>query len=279
MDESRRQFIKLAGGAVVLVSGAAVAGKAIAQSEEGAEAVPAVTPEPTPEATPIPDPPPLAPGESFKGKKWAMVVDLSKVEAGCKDCAEACHKAHNVPDFGNKKDEIKWIWEAPFEHVFPNQTHHYMPEYIEEGKVLALCNHCENPPCVRACPTEATFQREDGLVLMDFHRCIGCRFCISACPYSARSLNFRDPRTVLKEEEMNREFPTRMKGVVEKCNFCAERLAKGQKPACVEACTNDALVFGDLNDPNSKVRKLLKTRYTLVRKPSLGTNPKVFYIV
>ena len=150
-------------------------------------------------------------------------------------------------------------------------------ERLEHLPMLVLCNHCENPPCVRACPTKATFKREsDGIVLMDFHRCIGCRFCMAACPFGARSFNFRDPRPFIKEQ--NNEFPTRMKGVVEKCNFCAERLAVGKLPACVEA-SNGAIAFGDLDDPDSTVRDLLKHNYTIRRKQSLGTEPSVYYIV
>jgi molybdopterin-containing oxidoreductase family iron-sulfur binding subunit len=130
---------------------------------------------------------------------------------------------------------------------------------------------------VRACPTQATFKREsDGIVLMDFHRCIGCRFCMAACPFGSRSFNFRDPRPFINE--IDDKFPTRMKGVVEKCNFCAERLAVGQLPACVEV-SEGKLAFGDLYDPESEVRELIRTHYTIRRKQSLGTEPSVYYIV
>jgi molybdopterin-containing oxidoreductase family iron-sulfur binding subunit len=111
---------------------------------------------------------------------------------------------------------------------------------------------------------------------MDFHRCIGCRFCMAACPYGARSFNFRDPEPFIKET--NKEFPRRMRGVVEKCNFCAERLAVGKLPACVEA-SNGILIFGDLDDPESEVRRALKENFTIRRKQSLGTGPSVYYIV
>jgi molybdopterin-containing oxidoreductase family iron-sulfur binding subunit len=130
---------------------------------------------------------------------------------------------------------------------------------------------------VRACPTKATFKREsDGIVMMDFHRCIGCRFCMAACPFGARSFNYRDPRPFIKET--NKLFPTRMKGVVEKCNFCNERLAEGKLPACVEA-SKGKLAFGDLFDEGSEVRKLIQTNFTLRRKVNLGTEPAVYYIV
>ena len=139
-----------------------------------------------------------------------------------------------------------------------------------------MCNHCENPACVRACPTQATFKRDDGIVLMDFHRCIGCRFCMAACPYGSRSFNYVDPRDAI--EENNKKFPTRMKGVVEKCNLCAERLAVGKEPACVKV-SDGAVVFGDLKDPDSNARKLLNENFSIRRKSHLGTEPSVYYIV
>jgi len=111
---------------------------------------------------------------------------------------------------------------------------------------------------------------------MDYHRCIGCRYCMAACPYGARSFNWKDPRPFIKK--IKEDFPTRTKGVVEKCSFCEERLAKGLKPACVEACTTKALTFGDLNEPNSQVRNLLASKPNIRRKAYLGTEPKVFYL-
>jgi molybdopterin-containing oxidoreductase family iron-sulfur binding subunit len=113
--------------------------------------------------------------------------------------------------------------------------------------------------------------------MMDWHRCIGCRYCIVACPYGSRSFNWTDPRPHIPN--MTTEYPTRMRGVVEKCTFCEERVAKGRLPACVEVCTNDEIVFGDLNDPESKVRHLLAERLAIRRKPDLGTHPEVYYIV
>lgn len=254
MDNSRRNFIKLAGGAVALAAGIKAADKAEASSgSQGARAM----------------------GKS--GKRYAMVVDLTKYEGDPQQYTIACHSAHNVPDFGNPKDEVKWIWNEPFANAFPTVAHQYSGGSVKGKKTIVLCNHCDKPPCVKACPTQATFQRKDGVVAMDFHRCIGCRFCVSACPYGARSLNFRDPRPFIKK--INNEFPTRTRGVVEKCNFCSERLAEGKQPACVEACTDGTLTFGDLNDPHSEVRVLLDQHFTIRRKLSLGTEPMVFYIV
>ena len=211
--------------------------------------------------------------------RYAMVIDLKKCLAkeDCKLCIDACHKTHNVPDFGNKKDEIKWIWKEEYEHAFPNKENYYLKEELKHSKVPLFCNHCDNPPCTKVCPTKATWQREDGIVMMDWHRCIGCRYCMAACPYGSRSFNWRNPRTHIKE--ISTDFPTRTKGVVEKCTFCNERIAEGLLPACVEACTEKALFFGDLNDRKSNVRKLLKENFSIRRKPGLGTEPEIYYIV
>lgn len=209
--------------------------------------------------------------------KWGMVINLKACKEGCRDCIEACHRVHNVPVFDNPKDEIKWLWTAPYKGAFPEQEHEFIEEGLKDREVLVLCNHCDNPPCVPVCPTRATWRREDGIVMVDYHRCIGCRYCMAACPYGSRSFNWRDPRPFIAE--INPDFPTRTKGVVEKCNFCEERLAQDLPPACVEACPEKALVFGDLRNPNSQVREILRSYYTIQRKPSLGTKPKVYYMV
>jgi len=212
-------------------------------------------------------------------RRWAMVVDAQKClrDQGCTKCIQACHRAHNVPQFREPNHQIVWIWKERFERAFASQQSEYTAETFRDKPVLVLCNHCNNPPCVRVCPTRATWKREDGLVMMDWHRCIGCRYCVAACPYGSRSFNWVDPRPRIPI--LNADFPTRTKGVVEKCTFCEERLARGQAPACVEACPDKALVFGDLADQDSEVRKLVRARYTIRRKPELGTQPQIFYIV
>ncbi len=214
---------------------------------------------------------------SLSAKRWAMAIDMSRCSTDCTDCITACHAVHNVPDFSNPKDEVKWIWTEPFSSVFPAEDHPYQGKAIQNLRIPVLCNQCENPPCVRVCPTQATFKRQDGIVMMDYHRCIGCRLCMAACPYGARSMNFRDPRPFIAK--LHPDFPTRARGVVEKCNFCEERLAKGQLPACVLACKHKAIVFGDLEDPSSEIRKLLETRFNLRRRPHLGTAPQIYYIL
>ncbi len=211
--------------------------------------------------------------------RWAMVIDPQKClkDQGCIDCIAACNTTHNVPQFSNPAHQVKWIWKEPFENAFSDQANEYTQATFKGQPVLVLCNHCDNPPCVRVCPTQATWKRPDGIVMMDWHRCIGCKYCIVACPYGSRSFNFFDPRTRIAK--LNPDFPTREIGVVEKCNFCEERLARGERPACVEACKEKALVFGNLNDPASEVRELLRARYTIRRMPELGTNPGIYYLV
>jgi molybdopterin-containing oxidoreductase family iron-sulfur binding subunit len=207
-------------------------------------------------------------------KAWAMAIDVEKCIAnkGCNDCVEACHETHNVPSMPEKRHEIKWIWLQGIEEVLGAQKR----EDFKEKEVPVMCNHCDNPPCVKVCPTKATWRREDGVVMMDYHRCIGCRYCMAACPYGARSFNFLDPEPYIKN--LNMGFPRRTKGVVEKCNFCEERLAKDLLPICVLACKEKALLFGDVNDPESEIGRLLRKKMALSRKGHLGTRPRVFYV-
>ncbi len=212
-------------------------------------------------------------------KLRAMVIDIRKclVEKGCTACISSCNKTHNVPNIDNTKHEIKWIWKEDYENVFLEKENHFLNEDFKHSEILILCNHCDNPPCVKVCPTKATWKREDGIVMMDWHRCIGCRYCMAACPYGSRSFNWISPRPFI--ENITKNFPTRTKGVVEKCTFCDERLARNQLPACVEACPQKCLLFGDLNDSKSEVRQVLANNFSIRRKPSLGTNPKIYYIV
>jgi Fe-S-cluster-containing dehydrogenase component len=218
-----------------------------------------------------------APGYNISAdSRWAMLINAGKCKKGCTDCMNACHRIHNVPEIKDPKNEIKWIWSEPFENAFPDE-HEYIGGGFQGKPVPILCNHCDNPPCVRVCPTKATWRRDDGIVMMDYHRCIGCRFCMAACPYGSRSFNWKDPRPHIRSTTA--EFPTRTKGVVEKCNFCEERLAVGKIPACVEACKNKAMIFGDIRDPGSEIRKAMKESYSIRRKPGLGTAPQIYYIV
>jgi molybdopterin-containing oxidoreductase family iron-sulfur binding subunit len=227
--------------------------------------------------------------EALIAKRWAMVVDMSKfkTDEDFTKVINACHTTHNVPDFRkpdgsvDKKFEVKWIWKAPYERTFPGQDNKYMSEHIKDMPFLVACNHCDNPACVRVCPTKATYKLPDGITMQDMHRCIGCRFCMAACPFGARSFNWVDPRTAqnLKADLPNREYPTRTKGVVEKCTFCSERLSVGKMPACVEAAPKGGLLFGDIEDPNSEIRKIVTSQLTIRRKPDLGTGPAIYYLI
>ncbi len=272
MKKSRRSFLKVAGIAAIGM-GAAPAMNIAASASQSA------------------GPAKSKNKKTKKAHRWGMVIDTNKLnEDVAHHCMEACHKHHNVPDFDHEvdedkfpntrpvkhKQELKWIWEEHFHYAFPDKEDEYLAEKFHDLPLLVLCNHCKNAPCTQACPTQATFKREDGIVLMDYHRCIGCRFCMAACPFGARSFNFRDPRPFIAETDPS--FPTRTKGVVEKCNFCAERLAKGEKPYCEEA-SDGAIVTGDLEDAESEVRALLNEHYTIRRKQSLGTEPSVYYVV
>lgn len=264
MSMNRRQFLRLAGVSTVLGIGSATVINGL--GEKGLEAASQASQYST-------DP------KGLKAKRWGFAVDVSKLQTpeDYQKCIDACHDIHNVPDIGNPKDEVKWIWKDTYERTFPNSAEdEYMNKEIKEKNFLLFCNHCAQPACVRVCPTKATFKRPDGVVMQDMHRCIGCRFCMAACPFGARSFNYRDPRPFIKKE--NKQFPTRMIGVVEKCTMCYERLAIGQQPACAEA-SNGAIVFGDLEDPNSEVRKIIETKLTIRRKPELGTQPSIYYVI
>jgi Fe-S-cluster-containing dehydrogenase component len=273
MSINRRQFLKLVGVSTVAgIGGSAVLGGLRNGGLDAAQ----ISPDP----------------RQLKAKQWGFVVDISKLKSDedYQKCIDACHSIHNVPDMSGlpeeirKRQEVKWIWKDNFEHTFPTATEtEYQNNELKEKNFFLFCNHCANPACVRVCPTKATFKRKDGIVMQDMHRCIGCRFCMAACPFGARSFNWRDPRgkddngrPFIKEE--NKEYPTRMIGVVEKCTLCTERLAIGKIPACVEV-SGGAIVFGDLEDPNSEVRKIIAEKYTIRRKPELGTQPSIYYVI
>jgi molybdopterin-containing oxidoreductase family iron-sulfur binding subunit len=197
-----------------------------------------------------------------------MVIDLPKCRPGCTACLDACREENNVAFHGDKRWDVHWIRKAKL---------HSEGGGDGDGKsVLLLCNHCDKPPCAQVCPVQATYKRDDGIVIVDHHRCIGCRYCMVACPYNARYFNFKEV-----EEWPNKDFPRRSHGVAEACTLCAHRLEKSQTPACVEACDQinvGALSVGDLNDPESHVSRLIASVPTKRIREDLGTEPKVYYI-
>ena len=186
--------------------------------------------------------------------QYAMVIDDRRC-TGCQACTVACKSEYDVPLGGSRS----WV-ESVEKGTYPNVTRSFLP---------ALCNQCSEPPCVPVCPVDATYKRkEDGIVVIDQDECIGCRLCVEACPYDARFMNLAagDPKL------------NRRRGAAEKCDFCLHRVTEGVVPSCVNTCTGQARIFGDLNDPDSEVSKLLADNAVTVLKPEEGTKPNVFYI-
>ena len=219
----------------------------------------------------------FTPVKALMAKRWAMVIDASKCPLIAPTASPPAIQCIMSRTSGTPKMKSNGSGPNLLPLCSPTKIIPTGSRACKKMRLPVLCNHCENPPCVRVCPTKATFRRPDGIVMMDYHRCIGCRLCMAACPYGARSMNFRDPRPFITK--INPDFPTRTKGVVEKCNFCAERLAQGKLPACVLACRQNAILFGDLNDSTSDIRKLIGKRFNLRRKAHLGTAPQIYYIL
>jgi molybdopterin-containing oxidoreductase family iron-sulfur binding subunit len=205
------------------------------------------------------------------GKKYVMVIDLSRCKNALK-CQKACQKHHFLPE------QDKWLKVYKMQDA-PETSPYWMPK---------PCLHCDKPPCVKVCPVDATFKRSDGLVLIDNERCIGCRFCMAACPYSTRTFNWEEPMQPANVEEMTYSPETstpRKKGTVEKCDFCPDMLKQGKLPHCVTACPNGVYYFGDANedtvcngDETVRFRQLLKDKAGYRYMESLGTEPSVYYL-
>ncbi|WP_126445942.1 sulfate reduction electron transfer complex DsrMKJOP subunit DsrO [Sulfuricystis multivorans] len=192
-----------------------------------------------------------APGEpASSAVRWGMLIDTSKCASGCDACVKACALENGINEtVTDARQGSQWIRKIDLKD----------PKTGQEHSLPMLCQHCEHPPCVDVCPTGASMKRADGIVLVDRHICIGCRYCMMACPYKARSL-VHMPLT-----EQNPLVP-RGQGCVEACTFCVHRVDRGQQPACVEACPEKAMLFGNLNDPNSEIaQRIAKEKTTQVR--------------
>ncbi|MFH1860380.1 MAG: sulfate reduction electron transfer complex DsrMKJOP subunit DsrO [bacterium] len=196
--------------------------------------------------------------------KYGMVIDLTKCD-GCGECASACRTANNVATFpDDEKINNYWLRIAKVKPKFPNSC---------EKNIPLMCMHCDNAPCVHVCPVNASFVRKDGIVLIDKHRCIGCRYCMIACPYKARSFVFKK-----HDEFTNTAVPKTMHGVVEKCDFCVTRVDSGKMPVCVESCKKGVMSFGNLNDPDAKVSRLISSGRVHRVREDLHLGAKVYYL-
>jgi molybdopterin-containing oxidoreductase family iron-sulfur binding subunit len=220
------------------------------------------------------------------GVKFGYGLDISRC-IGCRRCVYACMKENNQ----SRDPQIHWITVLEFEkgerwvNVFEEADKYYNPHEVpEEGHFYmpVQCQQCENPPCVKVCPTKATWKERDGIVVVDYNWCIGCRYCMAACPYGARHFNWAKPR--IARSEINTEVHylgnrPRYKGVVEKCTFCIQRTREkpGRYPACVEICPVGARKFGNLLDPESEIRYCIENKRVFRLKEDLNTSPKFYY--
>ena len=198
------------------------------------------------------------------GKRWGLLIDTSKCADGCTACVRACHEENGVRSLGRPATDAQWIRKV---NLTERSTGH-------QHSLPVMCQHCEHPPCVDVCPTKASFVRPDGIVLVDKHTCIGCRYCMMACPYKARSF-IHEPLTDQKPHA------PRGKGTVESCTLCVHKVDRGDgTTACVEACNKDghrAMMFGDLNDPDSEIARRLKEEGSTAIRADLRLNPAVRY--
>nr|WP_290669306.1 4Fe-4S dicluster domain-containing protein [Ardenticatena sp.] len=215
-----------------------------------------------------------------KNVLYGYAFNISKCR-GYLECIKACVlennqdrstdmryiRIHEIPAGGFSMERAN----DSFYHEVPAEGHFY---------IGTQCFHCENPPCVEVCPVQATWKEEDGIVVVDYDWCIGCRYCQAACPYDGRRFNWKTPHVPVEEINLNQHYlgnRLRKKGVMEKCTFCIQRTRQGRLPACVEACPTGARVFGNLLDPNSEIRWILENKKVFRLKEDLGTEPKFWY--
>lgn len=216
------------------------------------------------------------------GVLFGYALDISRC-IGCRRCVYACVEENNQ----SRDPQIHWITVLEMDKEKGVDLQHadayYDAETVpREGKFYfpVACQHCENPPCVKVCPVNATWKEPDGIVVIDYDWCIGCRCCITACPYGARHFNWTDPQIPADELNPDTEYlgnRPRRRGVVEKCSFCIQRVRKGRYPACVEVCPVGARKFGNLLDPESEIRYILEHKRVFILKEELNTEPKFFY--
>ncbi len=222
--------------------------------------------------------------------RWGMAIDLDRC-TGCGACMAACHQENNLAAVGrdetvNASRAFHWLRILPqIEDAGPEPKVRNLP---------VLCVHCDKPPCVRVCPVHATYLSEEGIVGQIYSRCIGCRYCMAACPYNAKVFNWYEPSWPGdSRRKANPDVSLRGKGVVEKCTFCHHRIIRAKEDAralgrelrdgdvttaCAESCPARAIVFGDLDDPDSRVSRTIRSPRAFRPHEDLGTGPKVYYL-
>ena len=201
--------------------------------------------------------------------KLAIAINTARC-IDCMTCVNACKMQNNVPDgmLWNRVITENCDTLNGAEGTYPNLERHFLP---------LACQHCENPACQKVCPTGATYKDDKGRVEIDYDKCIGCRMCMAACPYNARTFNWAEPVRSAGFNYGDARVPERPRGVMEKCTLCKERTDDGDKPMCVACCPTRARVFGDLDDPNSEISKLKRERNVKILLEDKGTRPQVFY--
>ncbi len=224
----------------------------------------------------------ISDASAMPGVRFAYALDISRC-IGCRRCVYACVEENNL----SREPQIHWIRVLAMEKEkgvdFAHADAYYHPDEVpQQGHfyVPVACQHCENPPCTKVCPVGATWKEPDGIVVVDYDWCIGCRYCMAACPYGARHFNWTAPS--VPKAELNPDMHVlgnrpRPKGVVEKCTFCIQRTRAGRYPACVEVCPVGARKFGNLLDPESEIRYIIEKKRVLVLKEDLNTVPRFFY--
>ncbi len=220
--------------------------------------------------------------DAIEGVEFGYALDLSRC-VGCRRCADACTTENNQ----TRNPDLSWIRVLEMQESHGVDFHYADPYYDAETVpreghfyLPMACQQCRNAPCVKSCPVGATWQEKDGIVVVDYNWCIGCRCCMASCPYGARRFNWKDPEVPSEELNPDQHYlgnRVRPKGVVEKCTFCIQRSRDGRYPACVEACPVGARKFGDLNDPNSEIQYVLRNKRTFVLKSDLNTRPRFYY--
>ena len=195
--------------------------------------------------------------------RWGLLVNTNKCTSECTACVTACNKEHGLDGKNRPKTDAQWIRKVELRDRQSGR----------KTSLPVMCQHCEDPPCVDVCPTNASFKRADGIVLVNKHTCIGCRYCMMACPYKARSF-------IHEETTPQTSYSPRGKGTVESCTFCVHRIDQKKEPACVIACKktgNGAMTFGNLNDPRSEISRLLTKFGGQKIRSDLGLNTKIHY--